>query len=63
MHDGHQVYELYSGSLDGGVLGKKVISAYSRFDKLIMALYYGGSFLAWDEAPDADEMTYPHYEY
>lgn len=63
LHDGHQVYELYSGSLDGSVLGKKVISAYSRFDKMIMALYYGGSFLAWDEAPDADEMTYPHHEY
>lgn len=63
LHDGHQVYELYSGSLDGSVLGKKVISAYSRFDKMIMALYYGGSLLAWDEAPDADEMTYPHHEY
>jgi hypothetical protein len=63
MHEGHPVYELYSGHVDGGVLGKKVISAYSRFDKLIMALYYGGSFLVMDEIPDSDEMTYPHYEY
>lgn len=63
MHEGHPVYELYSGHVDGGVLGKKVISAYSRFDKLIMALYYGGSFLVMDEIPDTDEMTYPHYDY
>ncbi|HEJ7283084.1 TPA: hypothetical protein SMF87_004536 [Serratia marcescens] len=63
MHEGHQAYGLYSGHVDGDVLGKKVISAYSRFDKLVQALYYGGSFLVMDEVPDADEMTYPHYDY
>lgn len=56
-HEGHQVYELFSGHMDNGVLGKKVISAYSRFDKLVMALYYGGSFLAWDESPE--DLSYP----
>ncbi|CAI0906832.1 Uncharacterised protein [Serratia quinivorans] len=63
MHEGHPVYELYHGHVDSGVLGKKVVSTYSRFDKLVMALYYGGSFLVVDEIPDADEMTYPHYDY
>ncbi|MCF1610084.1 hypothetical protein LQ759_09345 [Serratia marcescens] len=63
-HDGHPIYELYAGHVDStSVLGKKVISAYSRFDKLVQALYYGGSFLVMDEVPDADEMTYPHYDY
>ncbi|TDB41608.1 hypothetical protein, partial [Photorhabdus khanii] len=38
-----QIYELFYGHLDNtNVLGKKVISAYSKFDKLIMSLYYGG---------------------
>ncbi|CAI1621873.1 Uncharacterised protein [Serratia quinivorans] len=63
MHEGHPVYELYSGHVGSDTLGKKVISAYSRFDKLIQALYYGGSFLVMDEIPDADELTYPHYDY
>ncbi|QBQ72164.1 hypothetical protein HWC14_gp15 [Serratia phage Parlo] len=63
-HDGHPVYELYAGHVDGtNVLGKKIVAAYSRFDKLVQALYYGGSFLVMDEIPDADEMTYPHYDY
>lgn len=62
-HEGHPVYDLYHGHVDGNVLGKKISKAYSRFDKLIAALYYGGSFLAMDEIPDADNMTYPHYDY
>lgn len=63
MHEGHPVYELYAGHVGSNTLGKKIISAYSRFDKLIQALYYGGSFLVMDEIPDADELTYPHYDY
>lgn len=63
IHEGHPVYELYAGHVENNILGKKVISAYSRFDKLIQALYYGGSFLVMDQIPDADEMTYPHHEY
>lgn len=60
-HEGHQVYELFAGHMDNGVLGKKVISAYSRFDKLVMALYYGGSFLVWDESPE--DICYPGNDY
>ncbi len=60
-HEGHQVYELFAGHMDNGVLGKKVIRAYSRFDKLVMALYYGGSFLAWDESPE--DISYPGHDY
>lgn len=56
-HEGHQVYDLFAGHMDNGVLGKKVISAYSRFDKLVMALYYGGSLLVWDESPE--DISYP----
>ncbi|AJW29001.1 hypothetical protein Z042_26325 [Chania multitudinisentens RB-25] len=61
-HEGHPVYDLYHGHVDGGVLGKKLSKAYSHFDKLIAALYYGGSFLVMDQIPDAYEMTYPHYD-
>lgn len=60
-HEGHQAYELFSGHMDNGVLGKKVIKAYSRFDKLVMALYYGGSFLVWDESPE--DISYPGHDY
>lgn len=60
-HEGHQVYELFAGHMDNGVLGKKVIRAYSRFDKLVMALYYGGSFLVWDESPE--DIYYPGNDY
>lgn len=59
-HEGHQVYELYAGQLDNGVLGKKIIKAYSQFDKLVMALYYGGSFFVWDESPE--DISYPGYD-
>lgn len=59
QHDGHDLYELYTGHLEyGSVLGKKIIQAYSQFDKLVLALYYGGSLLAWDESPD--DLYYPN---
>lgn len=60
LHDGHQVYELIAGQVDSGTLGKKIFKAYSRFDKLVMALYYGGSVLVWDEEPD--DLYYPSYD-
>lgn len=60
LHDGHQVYELIGGQVERGVLGKRIIKPYSRFDKLVMALYYGGSVLVWDEEPD--DLYYPSYD-
>ncbi|MBS0056917.1 hypothetical protein [Yersinia sp. Marseille-Q3913] len=57
LHDGMPVYELFAGHLENGVLGKAVINAYSRFDKLVLALYYGGSLLLWDKNPK--KMKYP----
>lgn len=51
LHDGHQVYELFSGEVKNNILGKSIIKPYSTFDKLIMNLYYGGSLLVWDESP------------
>ncbi|WP_154715582.1 hypothetical protein [Pectobacterium fontis] len=48
----------YSGKCDGDILGKKVIAFYTRFEKLVAALYYGDSLLALDQ-DDADEVYYP----
>ncbi|MBG5893285.1 hypothetical protein [Providencia rettgeri] len=52
LHEGHKVYELFSGKVKGKVLGKNIIEPYSTFDKLILNLYYGGSLLVWDESPE-----------
>lgn len=61
LHDEHPVYELFSGSLEHNkILGKRIIKAYSRFDKLILALYYGGSMLVWNEDPD--DLYYPGHD-
>lgn len=59
MHDGHEVYSLFTGKLDGNdVLGKRVVSFHTKFEKLVGALYYGDSLLVLDES-DADEIYYP----
>ncbi|TDB48054.1 hypothetical protein [Photorhabdus luminescens] len=59
--ENRQIYELFSGHLNNSdILGGKVISAYSKFDKLIMSLYYGGSLLVWDESPE--DISYPSYD-
>ncbi|MGO2305994.1 MAG: hypothetical protein ACTH5W_14990 [Providencia sp.] len=52
LQDGHYVYELFGGKVNDKILGKKIIKAYSRFDKLVLNLYYGGSLLVWDESPE-----------
>lgn len=58
LHDECPVYELFSGSLEHNkILGKRIIKAYSRFEKLVLALYHGGSLLVWDSAPD--DLYYP----
>ncbi|MDG0795691.1 hypothetical protein [Pectobacterium punjabense] len=57
-HDGVKCYSLYSGKCDGDTLGKKVIAFYTRFEKLVAALYYGDSLLVLDQ-DDADEVYYP----
>lgn len=57
--DGLPVYSLYSGKLDGDVIGKKVITFRGKFEKLVAALYYGDSLLLLDES-DADEVYYPN---
>lgn len=56
IEDGKPVYELFAGHMESGVLGKTVVHAYSRFDKLVLALYYGGSLLLWDYGPE--EINY-----
>ncbi|MDM9281613.1 hypothetical protein QU814_00115 [Providencia rettgeri] len=52
LQDGNNVYELIGGKVNDRILGKKIVKAYSRFDKLVLALYYGGSLLVWDESPE-----------
>ncbi|MEJ4044597.1 hypothetical protein [Erwinia sp. SLM-02] len=59
LEDGHPVYRLFNGKLDGSdVLGKRPVQFYSKFDKLVGALYYGDSLLVLDES-DADGIYYP----
>lgn len=59
LEDGHPVYSLFTGKLEGlDVLGKKPVQFYSKFEKLVGALYYGDSLLVLDQA-DADEIYYP----
>ncbi|MDY0994584.1 hypothetical protein SOM38_10725 [Pantoea agglomerans] len=59
MHDGHPVYELFSGQLEhGDTLGKRPVQFRSDFERLVGALYYGNSLLVLD-ADDADEICYP----
>ncbi|WP_313824047.1 hypothetical protein [Leclercia sp.] len=58
-HDGHEVYSLYTGQLEGSdALGKKPVQFRNKFEKLVGALYYGDSLLVLDES-DADEIYYP----
>lgn len=52
LKDDHYVYELFGGKVNDKILGKRIIKAYSRFDKLVLNLYYGGSLLVWDESPE-----------
>lgn len=59
LEDGNPVYSLFNGKLEhSDALGKKPAQFYSKFDKLVGALYYGDSLLVLDES-DADEIYYP----
>ncbi|HDL8432297.1 TPA: hypothetical protein PXR40_001569 [Yersinia enterocolitica] len=60
LYDGKPAYSLFAGYMDRGTLGKSVIKPYSRFDRLILALYYGGSLLLWDKSPEG--LRYPGNE-
>lgn len=60
-HDGHPCYSLYSGKCYGDILGKKIISFHTRFEKLVAALYYGDCLLVLDQ-DDADDVYYPGYD-
>ncbi|WP_337025920.1 hypothetical protein [Pantoea anthophila] len=56
--DGHPVYSLFAGNLDGDALGKRPVQFRTEFERLVAALYYGDSLLVLD-ADDADEICYP----
>ncbi|ORM66098.1 hypothetical protein [Pantoea rwandensis] len=57
-HDGFPVYSLHNGKLEySDVLGKKPVQFRTKFEKLVGALYYGGSFLLLDST-DADDIYY-----
>ena len=59
LHDGHKCYELYAGKVDDDILGKTAIKPHSHYEKLICALYFGNSYLVWDDV-DPDDLYYPH---
>lgn len=57
-HEGLPVYSLHNGKLEyGDALGKKPVQFRTKFEKLVGALYYGGSFLLLDST-DADDIYY-----
>ncbi|MBP2843908.1 hypothetical protein J8655_00065 [Dickeya oryzae] len=59
MQDEHEVYSLFSGKLDySDTLGKKPVQFRTAFEKLVGALYYGGSMLVLDD--EADDIYYPN---
>lgn len=61
-HDGHPVYRVFSGRLGDTPLGNGEIKKfYSKFDRLIAYIYYGGSKLVLDTT-DFDDFSYPHYD-
>lgn len=59
LQDGFKCYSVYSGKVDGNVLGKKIISFHSKFERLVAALYYGESLLVLDEH-DPEDICYPN---
>lgn len=61
-HDGHNVYEVYSGRLRNAPLGNSDIkSFYSDFEKLVACMYYGGTKLVLD-TEDMDDFYYPSHD-
>jgi len=58
--DGHDVGEVYAAQVDGDLMGRKMGVWSSDWEKLMVALYYGGAKLVID--CDADDITYPCHD-
>lgn len=61
MHGEFKCYELYAGKVSNNILGKKIFTSYSKFEKLMCALYFGNAYLVWDDC-DPESLYYPHYD-
>lgn len=61
MHGEFKCYELYAGQVRGIVLGKKIVDPHTKFEKLMCALFYGNSFLVWDDF-DPEDLYYPNQD-
>lgn len=59
-HNGYPVAEVYAAKLDGDVMGKRMGVWRSKYDKLVIALYYGEAKLILD--CDPDDFSYPGYD-
>lgn len=59
LENGFPCFEMFSGKLNRGVLGKEAIQFYSYFDKLVAALYYGNAYLVFDDV-DFSDIHYPN---
>lgn len=59
-HGGYQVARVYAAKLDGDVMGKRMGVWHSKYDKLVIALYYGEAKLILD--CDPDNFSYPGYD-
>jgi hypothetical protein len=53
-----EVYEIYSARIDGQCIGKLLKPTNTRYQHLIIALYYGQSKLVFD--CDIDDIAYPN---
>lgn len=56
-HDGHDVGYVYAAKVDGTLMGRRMSVWRSNWEKLMVALYYGGAKLVID--CDADDFSYP----
>lgn len=58
--DGHDVGEVYAAQVDGDIMSRKMGVWHRDWEKLMVALYYGGAKLVID--CDADDFSYPGYD-
>ena len=57
QHEGHPVGRVYAAEVDGDVMGRKQGVWVNDWEKLMVALYYGGAKLVLD--CDPGDITYP----
>lgn len=60
-HGDFKCYQLYAGKVRENILGKEIFTAYSKYEQLMVALYYANAFLVWDDF-DPEDLYYPNQD-